>query len=242
MASAHRRSGTQLALNLRLRDGSSFDNFLPASNPELLDRVRSIAQAEAPAAFLFLWGEAGSGKTHLLQAACRAMQQAGRDSAYVPLAAARELSVELLEDREQATLVCLDDVDCIAGEPAWERGLFALCEHLRAARGRLIASARAAPGHLGLQRPELATRLASGPVYQLRSLNDGGKIEAIRLRAHNRGLEISEDVAYYIFKRFPRDMHSLFELLDRIDRLALESRRRITIPLIRELDPVPPSL
>lgn len=234
--------GAQLPLNLRLRDASSFDNFLPATNRELLDRLRSISKIDAPPAFLFLWGEAGSGKTHLLQAACRAMQQAAVDTAYVPLAAARELAVELLEDREQAALVCLDDVDCIAGDPNWEPALFALCERLRAARGRLIACARAAPGHLGLRLPELATRLASGPVYQLHALTDAEKIEAIRLRAGNRGLEISDEVAHYIFKRFPRDLHSLFELLDRIDRLALESRRRITIPLIRELDPAYPNL
>lgn len=226
----------QLPLDLQLRDGSSFDNFLPGPNQELLDRLQRMSEPQAPAGFLFVAGDAGSGKTHLLQAACRVMQRAGCDTAYVPLRAVRELSTALLEDREHAALVCLDDVDRIAGDVAWETALFALCERIRAARGRLIAAGRAPPGGLGLRLPELATRLASGPVYQLHALDDIEKIEAIRLRGRNRGLELSDEVARYIFTRFPRDMHSLFDLLDRLDRLALTSRRRITIPLIRELD------
>src|SRR5581483_12465423 len=91
----------QLVLDLHLRDGSSFDNFLAAANREALQAVRAIAASERPAV-MFVWGEVGSGRTHLLQAACRALQQLERDAAYVPLAAASELSPALLEDREHA--------------------------------------------------------------------------------------------------------------------------------------------
>lgn len=231
---------TQLPLNLRLRDGSSFENFLPASNREAVERLRLTVQARV-SAFLFFWGESGSGKTHLLQAACRSMQAQASDAAYVPLANIDELSTALLEDRERAAVVCLDDVDRVAGDVAWETALFALCERVRAAGGRLVASGRAPPLQLGLRLPELATRLAWGPVYQLRSLSDAEKIEAVRLRARNRGLEMSSEVAHYILKRFPRDMASLFDLLERIDRLALSSQRRVTIPLIRELEPSNPA-
>lgn len=232
----------QLPLNLRLRDGSSFANFLSGANREASERVRAAARPGASPAFLFLWGEVGSGKTHLLQAACRALQEQGQETAYVPLAAARELSIALLEDREQAALICLDDVDRIVGDVPWETALFTLCERVRGARGRLVAAARAAPLQLGLHLPELATRLAWGPVYQLHVLSDAEKIEAVRLRARNRGLDIPDEVARYILQRFPRDMHSLFDLLERIDKLALASQRRITIPLIRALDASPPTL
>jgi len=229
----------QLVLDLHLRDGSSFDNFLAAANREALQAVRAIAASERPAV-MFVWGEVGSGRTHLLQAACRALQQLERDAAYVPLAAASELSPALLEDREHAAIVCLDDVDAVAGDVAWETAVFALCERVRAAGARLLAAGRAAPRNLGLQLPDLATRLAAGPVYQLQPLTDDDKIEAIRLRARNRGLELSEDVAHYILRRFPRDMNSLFALLDRIDALALSAQRRVTIPLIRALEPSRP--
>ena len=157
----------QLALNLKLRDGSSFDNFFTTSNREALASVVTAATAAVqPASKLttvFLWGESGSGKTHLLEAACRAAQAAGLSPLYVSLAQARALPVDLLEDVEQAVLVALDDVQCIAGDPVWEAAVLRLYEGLRAHGGVLLAGASASPTHLGLHLPDLATRLADKP-------------------------------------------------------------------------------
>jgi DnaA family protein len=114
--------------------------------------------------------------------------------------------------------------------------LFQLCERSRSSNNVLIFSASAAPSHLGLQLPDLATRLGWGLVYQLRLLRDAERLTAIRLRAQDRGLDMTEEVARYVLRRFPRDMHSLFELLERIDSASLASQRRITIPLIRGLE------
>lgn len=158
-------------------------------------------------------------------------------AAYVPLGAARELSPGLLEDRERAAVVCLDDVDAIAGAAAWEQALFALAERVRQQPGRWVAAGRAAPAQLGLALPDLASRLGWGPVYQLPALSDAERIAAIQLRGRNRGFDVADDAARYILNRFPRDMHSLFALLDRIDRLTLAQQRRVTIPFLRELLP-----
>ena len=224
----------QLSLDVGLRDSSSFANFYEGANREPVSQVRRLLDEPAPA-FLFLWGERGSGKSHLLQAACRAAQEQGHEAAYIPLAAVRELSPALLEDRESAAIVCLDDVDAVAGDAGWERALFGLAERVRQRPGRLLAAGRAAPAHLGLGLPDLATRLGWGPVYLLPALTDAERIAAIQLRGRNRGFEIGDDAARYILNRFPRDMHSLFALLDRIDRLTLAQQRRVTIPFLREL-------
>ena len=230
----------QLSLNLRLKDGSSFSNFLATANLEALERLRSAvvaaAQGETREPALFLWGASGSGNTHLLQAACRLAQEFGISPVYVPLRETSDLSISLLEDVGDMPLVCLDDVDCIAGKPEWETALFSLSEHLRHARGTLIAAAAGGPNHIGLRMPELSTRLAWGPVYQLQPLDDVEKLDAVRLRARNRGFEMSEEVVRYILNRYPRDTHSLFGLLDRIDRASLAHQRRVTIPFIRSLE------
>lgn len=229
----------QLALNLRLRDASSFDNFLPGRNREALARLQALV-ARDPASggsetSLFLWGEGGCGKTHLLEAACRAAHGNGLGVAYVPLGEHRRLTPEVLENLESAALVCVDDVERIAGSRAWEAGLFALYERLRARSGMLLAAAGASPAALGLGMPELSTRLAAGWVYAVHALNDQEKLEALRRRAHARGLDLPEEVARYVLARFPRDPHALFALLERIDSAALAAQRRLTIPFIRDL-------
>ncbi len=232
----------QLALNLRLKDGSSFSNFLPGPNREALERLRAaVVAATARDAgtedkILFLWGAEGCGKSHLLQAACRLAQELGAAPLYVPLADVAALSPSLLEDAEQALLVCLDDVERIAGEPEWEAALFSLTERRRATGGLQICAANAPPARLGLRLPDLSSRLAWGAVYALQGLSDVEKLEAVRLRARNRGLDMPEDVVQYILSRYPRDMHSLFDLLERIDRASLSQQRRVTIPFLRRLE------
>jgi DnaA family protein len=227
----------QLALNVRLRDGSSFDNFHPAANREATERLRRVLE-ESPTSgpsTLFLWGEGATGKSHLLQAACRLAHAQRRTSLYVPLGAA-DLHPRLLEAADDSFLVCVDDVQRIAGDAPWESAVFALYELARSSGTRLVVAATAAPMHLGLHMPELATRFAWGPVYQLRPLPDAAKLEAVRLRARNRGFDLPLDVARYILHRYPRDMHSLFELLERIDVASLASQRRVTIPFLRQLE------
>ncbi|MDO8706504.1 MAG: DnaA regulatory inactivator Hda [Sulfuricaulis sp.] len=230
----------QLSLNLRLKDGSSFNNFFIGPHSEALQRLRTAVVAatrdKASDQTMFLWGADGSGKTHLLQAACRLAQELGVAPVYVPLAEAGELSPSMLESAEQAPLVCLDDVERIAGRPEWETALFSLIERLRVVGGLLISAAGAPPARLGLRLPDLTSRLVWGTVYALPLLSDTDKLEAVRLRARNRGFDMPEDVARYILSRYPRDMHSLFDLLDRIDRAALAHQRRVTIPFLRQLE------
>lgn len=228
----------QLALNLRLRQGSSFENFHGAANREALARLQALLAAP-PAVpgppLLYLWGERASGKTHLLEAACRAVQGRGALAFYLPLGALG-LAPAVLEGADEAYLVCLDDVQCIAGAAAWERALFALYEAARARGTRLVAAGSAAPAWLGLGMPELATRLAAGPVYQLHLLGEGERLEVVRQHARHRGLDIPDDVGRYILRRYPRDLESLFALLERLDAAALASQRRITIPFLRALE------
>jgi DnaA family protein len=229
-------------LNVRLRDSSSFDNYWPARNREAVASLKAALDALADGggsreSVIYLWGEPATGRTHLLEAACHAAHARGRSAAYVPLAEVRTLAPALLEDREMTALVCLDDLEVIAGDAAWEQALFALTERLRAARGMLVVGARRGPAQLGLTLPDLASRLAWGLVYQLHALSDDDKLDAIRLRAARRGLELSDDVARYMLQRHARDLHSLFGLLDRLDQASLAQQRRITIPFLRGLEP-----
>jgi DnaA family protein len=227
----------QLALNLRLRDDSSFDNFQPGGNRELVAQLRALAAAPAPSTRpLYLWGEAGIGKTHLLEAVCRHAHVAGERVAYVPLAESDALAPELLDDMDRLAVVCLDDVEHVAGREPWEQALFRLWERLRTTGGRLVAAAARSPATLGLRLPDLATRLAAGLVYQVKPLSDDDKLAALCARARARGLELGDDVARYILTRFPRNQGELFGMLERMDRAALINQRRLTIPFVRQFE------
>jgi DnaA-homolog protein len=229
----------QLTLDLRLRDGSSFDNFHVGANAlafeHLCGLLRNPPTVSGPAT-LYLWGETGSGKTHLLEAACRSVHARGAVALYVPLAASGIVPAAL-EAAEQTFLICLDDVQGIAGDIGWERALFACYESARATGARLLVAATAAPAHTGFTMPEVTSRFAGGSVYQVQGLSESDKLEAIQLRARNRGFDIPAEVGRYILNRYPRDLASLFALLDRIDAQSLASQRRVTIPFLRRFEP-----
>lgn len=219
----------QLPLGLGLRDDATFANFLPGPNGAVLEVLRSGAER-----MVYLWGAEGSGKSHLLQAACHACATGGGTPVYLPLAEHAALAPEVLEGLEQAPLVCIDDVHAVAGRQMWEHGLFHLCNRVRDAGGRLLVAAEAAPGGLGLSLPDLGSRLAWGPVFHLEPLADEEKVAALQSRAGRRGLDLEAEVAAYLIKRCPRDLHSLFRLLDRLDHASLAAKRRLTIPFVRE--------
>lgn len=222
---------SQLPLDLKLSDHASFENFVGAGNEEAVMRVRALAEG-ASGDNLLLWGDAGTGKSHLLQSAVRVAAARGLACAYVPLALIDGLSPAVFDHREDADIICIDDLQRIAGRAAWEGALFALYE--RRTTAALLCAARAGPANLGLAMPELATRLSAGLVYQLHRLGDDDKLAALRARAMQRGLEMTEEVARYVLVHFSRDPHALFALLDRLDHAALREQRRLTIPFIRE--------
>jgi len=230
----------QLALGVRLRADAVFDSYWPGLNSEVVSALRS-----PPTAPLWLWGAHGSGKTHLLQAVCAAAgtpaaatPAAGAPAddappAYFPLERSLALPPEALAGFERSRVLCVDDVDAVAGDLAWEKALFRLFNEASELRTRLIFAAAAPPRQAPWSLEDWRSRAAACVVYQVRELDEGGRVEALRLRAAQRGLELPQDTAEYLLKRVPRDLRSLFEILDELDEASLVAQRRLTIPFIR---------
>lgn len=223
----------QLPLGVRLPDRAVFANFLPARNVEALEHARRVAAGEC-AGLTWLCGPAGVGKTHLLQAICSAASERLR-AGYVPLAEFAALGSEVLEGLTQLECLCMDDLDAVVGRLEWERAIFALLRELQDVGGRLVLAATAPPALLRWALPDLASRCAAGAVLQLRPLDESEQQAALRLRARVRGFELPDETLQWLQRRFPRDMRSLYELLDTLDEAALAAQRRITIPFIREV-------
>ncbi len=220
----------QLALSVRLRDWARFATFVAGPNG---GAVAALADG-GPAAsrVLWLWGRPGTGKTHLLQAACAASGAAGTAAAYLDLR--ERMSPERLEGCEALPLVCLDSIELVADDDAWNAAVFRLYTLMQDLRGRLVVASRSAPASIGFRLPDLRSRMLAADVWQLQELADEEQMRALRTRAAQRGLELTRESALFLIRRLPRDMHSLCRLLDRLDEASLVAQRRLTIPFLRQ--------
>jgi DnaA family protein len=226
----------QLALALALQDHATFDNFWQSSSNRLALRSAQTLAAQPGPGQLHLVGPEGSGRSHLLQAVCHQLLAAGETAVYLPLALLCEQApAAVLEGLDAAAALCLDDLHGVLGDPAWDEALFHLYNRLRERGGRWLSAAHAAPGQLRCSLPDLRSRLGWGLVCQLAVLGDDERCAALQWRARRRGLDISDEVARFILHRAPRDLASLFELLERLDRQALAHKRRLTIPFLKSL-------
>ncbi len=227
-------AAVQLSLPIGLRSAPTFTNFVAGANAEACHWVQDVARGRGPDA-LFLWGAAGVGKTHLLEAACREVAGRGEPVGYVPLKERERLQPAMVAGLDAAALVCVDDLPEAAGRPEWEQALFHLMNGLRAAGGRLLLAGRRPPASLGIGLPDLASRVGAALVLRLAPPSDAERVEALRRRARERGFDLPEEVADYLLRRFPRDLHTLVGLLDRLDEGSLAARRRVTLALVREV-------
>lgn len=223
----------QLPLDIKLSEAASFENFVGADE-FLLNSLSELSKQNAQTV-LTLWGVVGSGKSHLLQAVCQQAGEAGQSAAYLPMAELLQYPVSMLEGMELLPVICVDDLQEIVTHQEWQQGLFHLFNQVYERGGRLLFAATASPRELGLELQDLVSRLEWGPVFHLQVLTDEKKLEVMKLRARQRGLELETEPARYLLNRFPRDLNALFEVLDTLDTASMVSQRRITIPFIREV-------
>jgi DnaA family protein len=177
-------------------------------------------------------GAAATGKSHLLQATCESF---GDRAVYLPMNELIDISPVLLEGFGSRDLACIDDLQLVAGNTEWERALFGLCNEILDAGHQLVVSASVSPRNIGIALADLKSRLQRLPSFQLRVLHDRERVAALQLRAHYRGLNLPDETARYMLTRSKRDMQSLCNLLDKLDREALRAQRRMTIPFVKSV-------
>ncbi len=222
----------QLVLELIPAPAPSFDNFVAGCNKEAQNALLAAVFKVPPAKVIYLWGVAGSGKSHCLNAVAAALicQPA------TPLAKG-DVENGALNPPPSADgtprIIVVDDVQRL--DDAAQVGLFnAINDSSGLPNACVIAAGNVAPRDLAL-RPELTSRLGGGLTFQMQPLTDAEKAIALHTHAKSRGFSLREDVTSYLLRHSRRDMTSLIAMLDALDQYSLETGREITLPLLKQI-------
>jgi len=221
----------QRALERSWPPAPTLDNFVTGENAETVSVLRALGRGVSDERFIYLWGGPGSGRSHLLRAVLRQLGDAGRR---VRLYANGE--APLVDD--PAEVVGVDDVQQLDEQA--QINLFNIFNYLKDSSGMLVVTGDVPPARLSL-RADLLTRLAWGLVYEVHALSENDRRAAVLEYAAARGLTLPMEVTEYLLARGPRDPSSLRALVDTLDRVSLEQKRAVTVPLAREVLQAVPS-
>lgn len=223
----------QIPLKLEPSREQRFDDYVAGPNGPVVESLKSLT--DEPDRLLFISGPAGTGKTHLMNAACLAAREQGLTAFYAGLKSMPEGSQQMLEGLENVDLVCIDDFQQIASNRLWEEALFHCINRIRARQGRIVLTSRERLSALPVTLPDLLSRLQWGLRLQLQVLDDGDKVTVLDQHAASLGIDLSTDVSAYLIRHSPRNLGHLLHNVERLKQAAFVSKRRITIPLARQV-------
>ena len=224
----------QLALGIELEVAATFDGYFMEGSSEAVAALRQLSEGLSSGP-LWIYGPPGVGKSHLLQAACRARSERGGNAMYLPLTQAHSLDPAILDGAESIDMLAIDDVDAVAGDTSWEAALFAAINGFLMNGAPLLLAAKVLPRDVGFALPDLRSRAGAHVVYRIAPLSDEGLETLVAQRARERGLEFDTSAVRYLLRRVPRDMRVLEEWLSRLDRASLAAQKRVTVALIRSM-------
>ena len=211
---------------------SSFDSFYAS---KLNKHLLSLLQNNTFKDDLLIFGTKDSGKTYLLQALCNHFSNQGKSSFYLPMKQAKELSVDILESLESMELVCIDGIESIVGNKVWEIGLFNLINRSLNSENRLIFTSSKNIDVMNFELKDLDSRLRKIQSHELYALADDEILSALKHIANLRSIELGSKEAQYLLTYANRNISDLVQILESLDQLSMEMKRKITIPLIKEV-------
>lgn len=222
----------QLVLDIKLRHDATFENFLAGDNSPLVSALQLASGAKGENNY-YCWASKGCGLSHLLQATCHSASQHNLQSMYIPLAEFKIFGPEILEGIETLDVVCIDDLQLIAGDSQWEEALFHAFNRLKDAGKYLILGSHLSPGEMPINLKDLYSRLHSGISFQVKELSDQDKIVLLQQDAMRRGFKLSEDIATYLINHYPRDMATQLDILQKLDLASLVKKHKVTLPFVK---------
>lgn len=224
----------QFPLQFEFQANKGFDSFYPGSNTEIVTELQQLISGEGERQ-IFLYGEPGYGKSHLLQASCQLAHQKGMNPFYYPFNKRKLPTLAMFEGLERVELVCFDDIEEIAGLLDWEQAFLNFFEQHLEHNHRLILSAQIHPADLDIYLPDLKKHLLEGLALKLKPLADEESVSALICKASHMGLTITPKVGNFLLSHYANDLPSLWILLEQLDKATLSAQRKLTIPFLKQI-------
>lgn len=223
----------QVPLTFEFQTNQTFASYFSGNNVEIITHLEALA-ADGKEQQVFVWGDAGCGKTHLLQACCQQAKANGKSPFYLKFNSQLP-DTALLEGLDQVDLVVLDDIQYLAGNLSWELALFAFYNNHRQNGHKLLLAADCPPKFLPIVLPDLKTRMSCGVTLKIKRLSDQETLEALQVKARYLGFELSPLVGRFLLNHYVHDFPALWQLLEKIDRATLAAQRKLTIPFLKQI-------
>ena len=181
-----------------------------------------------------LWGSAGSGKTHLLNASADYARKHGVVLQIYDATQLRQCDAEEFDGINQCDVLAVDNLDAIAGNPGWEAFFYRVINHCRDGACRFIFAMTDKPDDLQTSLDDFRSRLQWGLMLQLPSTGETEIREILRRRANLLGFALPDEVIAYLMTHYPRNLSSQMAILRRLDGASLSQQRKVTIPLVKK--------
>lgn len=223
----------QIPLRFEFQSNQSFSTFYPGNNQEIINHLHQLPSNNEQ--LTFLWGDAGTGKTHLLQAVSQETNKQGKTSFHFSFNKNNLPSASMLDGLENIDLVCFDNIDQISGNAEWEHNFFNFYNVHRDNSKQLVLSSTCPPKFLAFQLTDLKTRMSWGLTFKINYLSDEQILKALIHKANYLGFEIPLKVGQFLMTHYARDLPSIWKILDKVEQETLAAKRKLTIPFLKQI-------
>lgn len=224
----------QIPVQFEFQGNQNFESYFSGQNAEIVGHLQAMCN-QGPEQQIYLWGEPGTGKTHLLQACCQQAKTLGKEPFYLSFTQANLPSPAILDGLETMDLVCFDDLQQIAEDRHWQQALFNFYNRHRQNNHYLLVAANCPPKYLPFELLDLKTRMSWGLTLKIQSLRDDQLIDVLTHKAHYLGFDIPAAVGRFLLNHYVHDLAALWILLDKIDHATLAEQRKLSIPFLKKI-------
>ena len=211
---------------------SSFEGFyIDPKNKQLISILENISINEN----MYIYGLKNSGKTYLLQSLCNKYSKNDKSSLFLPLMDVTKHGVEIIDSIENMDLVCIDGLEAVSQNKEWEIGLFNLINNAQQTGCRLVFTSSSEEGAINFSLADLDSRIRKFQSHEIFPISDDHLLKALKKITNLRSISLGEKEAQYLITYTKRNIADLTIILESLDQLSMENKRRITIPLIKEL-------